>query len=128
MNNTLKGFRLFHGLAMVFVATLMISNTIAVKVIDVGGFILPAGIICFPITYIFGDVLTEIYGYERTRSIIWWGFGCLALMSFFYYIATLLPNASFWNDQPAFQRLFGFIPRIAFASLIAYLIGSFLNA
>lgn len=122
------GYRFFHGIAMVFVASLMISNTIAVKIIEVGGFILPAGIICFPIAYIFGDVITEIYGYERNRSIIWWGFGCLALMSILYYIATLLPSAVFWKDQLAFEKLFGFIPRITIASFIAYLLGSFLNA
>jgi len=122
------GYRLFHALAMVFCATLLISDTIAVKVVHIWGFDLPAGIICFPIAYIFNDVLVEVYGYEKTRSVIWFGFGCLALMSLLYYLATLLPPAAFWQDDPAFGRLFGLTPRIAAGSFIAYLVGSFLNA
>lgn len=128
MINNPKGFRLFHALAMLFVASLLIANTLAVKIIEVGGFTLPAGILCFPIAYIVNDCLTEVYGYEKTKSVIWWGFICLALMSFFYYLATLLPAAIFWTEQESFEKLFGFIPRIGFASLIAFLIGSFLNS
>jgi hypothetical protein len=63
---------------MVYVTTLLVSNTIAVKIVHVLGLTLPAGIICFPVAYIFNDVMTEIYGYKRARSIIWWGFGCLS--------------------------------------------------
>jgi uncharacterized integral membrane protein (TIGR00697 family) len=113
---------------MVFVTTLILANTLAVKIVTIFGFTLPAGIIVFPIAYIFGDVLTEVYGYERTRSIIWWGFFCLALMAFFFWAGTLLPPAAFWKDQEAFARLFGFVPRIALSSLVAYLIGEFLNS
>jgi hypothetical protein len=122
------GYRLFHAVAMVSVMCLIVSNTIAVKVIDLWGFVLPAGIICFPLAYIFNDVLTEVYGYEKTRSIIWWGFFCLALTSFFYYSSTLLTPASFWQDQEAYSKLFAFTPRIAIASFLAYLVGSFLNS
>lgn len=122
------GFRLFHGVAMLFVASLIIGNTLAVKIIQLGSFTLPAGILCFPIAYIVNDCLTEVYGYEKARTVIWWGFICLALMSLFYYLATKLTPAPFWSDQPAFERLFGFAPRIAIASFIAFLIGSFLNS
>lgn len=122
------GFRMFDVMAMGFVTMLLISNTIAVKIISIGGFILPAGIICFPIAYIFNDVLVECYGYEKTRRVIWWGFFCLGIMSGFYWIASVLPPAAFWNEQPAFQKFFQFAPRIAFASFLAYLVGSFLNA
>ena len=122
------GFRLFEVVAMVFVATLLVSNTIAVKVIQVGPFVLPAGIICFPLAYIFGDVLTEVYGYAKTRRVIWVGFGCLGLMSAFYFVATKLPHAPFWEDQAPFAKLFGFAPRIALSSFLAYWVGSFLNA
>ena len=115
-------------MAMIFVATLLISNAIAVKIIVIGGFILPAGIICFPIAYIFGDTLTEVYGYAKTRSVIWWGFFCLAGMSLFFWLATLLPAAPFWTNQESFSKLFGFIPRIAASSFVAYLIGEFLNS
>jgi uncharacterized integral membrane protein (TIGR00697 family) len=126
--NQPTGYRYFHGVSMIFVATLLIGNTLATKIIQLGSFTLPAGIICFPIAYIINDCLTEVYGYEKTRSTIWWGFICLALMSLFYYIATLLTPAPFWTEQAAFARLFGFAPRIALASFIAFLIGSFLNS
>ena len=126
--STPRGYRLFHAVAMIFVASLLIANTVAVKIIQVGPFTLPAGIIVFPIAYIFGDVLTETYGYRRTRSVIYWGFVCLALMAVVYYIATLLKPASFWGDQEAFSRLFGFVPRIVGASFIAYLIGELINS
>lgn len=122
------GYRLFHGIAMLFAASLLVSNTVAVKVIEVWGFVLPAGIICFPVAYIINDCLTEVYGYEKTRSAIWFGFGCLGFMSIVYYLAMLLPPAAFWQDQEAFSKLFGLTPRIAAASFIAYLVGSFLNS
>jgi len=122
------GFRLSDVMAMIFVTMLLISNTVAVKIISISSFVLPAGIICFPIAYIFGDVLVECYGYQRTRRIIWWGFGCLAIMSIFYWIASVLPPAAFWEGQSAFQKFFQFAPRIAAASFVAYLVGSFLNA
>lgn len=118
----------YHVVAMVFVSSLILANTLAVKIITVFGFTLPAGIIVFPIAYIFGDVLTEVYGYAGTRSIIWWGFFCLAGMSVFFWAATLLPPATFWHDQEAFVRLFGFVPRIVASSFAAYLIGEFLNS
>lgn len=123
-----KGYRYFHGVAMLLVACLLIGNTLAAKIIILGGFTLPAGILCFPVAYIVNDCLTEVYGYERTRGVIWWGFICLALMSLFYYCATLLTPAPFWTDQPAFARLFGIAPRIAIASFTAFLVGSFLNS
>ena len=123
------GLRYYHAVAMIFVATLLISNTIAVKVITLWGFTLPAGIITFPIAYLAGDILTEVYGFKKTRSLIWWGFFCLGGMSLFYWLATLLTPAPFWTeDNPAFVKFFGFVPRIALASLIAYVIGEFLNS
>ena len=123
-----RGFRLFHGFAMVFLFSLLVANTLAVKIISIGAFTLPAGIIVFPIAYILGDVLTEVYGFEKTRSVIWWGFGCLLAMAAFYWLATLLPPAAFWKDQEAFSRLFGLVPRIALSSVIAYLVGELLNS
>ncbi|HYC54057.1 MAG TPA: queuosine precursor transporter [Candidatus Binatia bacterium] len=123
-----QGQAYFHVVAMIFVATLLISNTIAVKVTQAGPYTLPAGILVFPISYIFGDILTECYGFARTRSVIWTGFACLAAMSAFYWLATLLPPAAFWTEQESFSRLFGFVPRIAASSFLAYLIGEFLNS
>jgi len=116
------------AVAMLFVAVLLISNTIAVKVITIGPFDIAAGIICFPIAYVFGDVLTEVYGYAKTRRIIWFGFACLALMSVMYGIAVQLPPAGFWTNQEGFSSTLGFAPRIACASFAAYIVGSFANS
>lgn len=124
-----EGYRLFHVVAGIFIASLLVSNTIAVKVISLGPFTLPAGILTFPVAYIFGDVLTEVYGYRQSRKIIWLGFFCLAGMSLFYWLATLMPPAVFWKDNDqAFSQFFGFVPRIVFSSFIAYLVGEFLNS
>jgi queuosine precursor transporter len=122
------GYRHFHAVAMIFVTSLIVADTIAVKIISIGDFTLPAAIIVFPISYIFSDILTEVYGFEKTRTVIWWGFFCLTGMSLFYWVATLLPAASFWNDQEPFKRLFGLVPRIAMSSFVAYLVGEFLNS
>jgi len=120
--------KLFPVIGMLFVALLLISNTIAVKIVQMGGFMLPAGILCFPVTYIFGDVLVEVYGFKRSRTVIWCGFGCLALMSFFYWLSTTLTPAPFWKGQESYSQFFGLAPRIAIASFIAYLIGEFANS
>lgn len=122
------GGGLFPVVGMLFVTFLIIANTIAVKIIEVWGFILPAGIICFPITYIFGDVLTEVYGFRRSRLVIWTGFCCLFLMSVFYWTSTTLTPAPFWKDQESYAKFFSLSPRIALASFIAYLVGEFSNS
>ncbi len=122
------GYRLLDLVAMIFVAMLLISNTIAVKVVSLFGMTLPAGIICFPVAYIVNDVLTEVYGYRKSRRVIWYGFGCLGLMALLYSAATYLPPAPFWQHQKSFALLFGLAPRIAIASFVAFLVGSFLNA
>jgi len=126
--NAPKGYRFFHVVAMLSVATLLISNTIAVKIFSIGDFSFPAGIIVFPIDYILGDILTEIYGYERNRSVIWVGFVALSIMVICYVTAVKLPPVPFWHDQAAFQKLFNQTPRIALASFLAYLLGSFSNS
>jgi len=126
--DTPKGYRLFHIFAMLFVGSLIVSNTIAVKIVELGGFMLPAGIIVFPVSYILADTLTECYGFRKTRSIIWWGFISQIAMVACYWLATQLTPAPFWGDQEAFARLFGFVPRIVGASMIAYLVGEFLNS
>lgn len=120
----------------VFTTTLVISNIIAVKLVDLFGLILPAAVILFPITYIFGDVLTEVYGYARARRAIWTGFGCNLLAVAAIWIAGLLPPAAFWNAgypgpgeaSRAYQAILGFTPRLLGASFIAYLAGEFLNS
>jgi queuosine precursor transporter len=120
--------QLFSILSSFFVATLIISNTVSEKIFTVFGFNFPGGAIVFPISYIFGDILTEVYGYQAARKIIWTGLGCLALMSAVYATVQILPPASFWTDQAAYERILGMTPRIAFASAIAYFAGEFSNS
>lgn len=123
-----KGYRYFTVIAMLFIASLLIANTVAVKIIMIGNFAIPAGILCFPLAYIINDVLVEVYGYKKTKQVIWWGFICLALMSLIYYLSNILTPAPFWQNQEAFSKIFAFIPRIGIASFFAYLVGAFLNS
>ncbi len=118
----------FLIVTVLFVAALIASNIIAVKLIVVADRVLPAAIIVFPLSYIIGDVLTEVYGYRQARRVIWLGF----LANFFVVVAIwlggLLPAASFWDGQDAYARIFGLAPRIMAASFLAYLLGEFANA
>jgi len=106
----------------------MVANVIAVKLIAVGPWILPAGVIIFPLSYILGDVLTEVYGYGRARQVIWLGFACNLLAVLAIALAQALPPAGFWDGQAAFERILGYTPRLLLASFLAYLIGEFVNA
>jgi queuosine precursor transporter len=120
--------RWFNFITAGFVATLIISNLIAVKLISLGSLILPAAVIIFPISYIFGDVLTEVYGYSRARQVIWTGFFWNLFAVAAIWLAGVLPAAGFWQGQEAWNTIFGFAPRILAASFIAYLFGEFLNS
>jgi queuosine precursor transporter len=131
------GYRWLNLVTAVFVTTLITSNIIAVKIVNLGGLYLPAAVILFPIAYIFGDILTEVYGYTRARQVIWTGFFCNLLAVGAIWAAGLLPAAPFWTPPPyddpaqaqqAFQAILGLVPRILLASFIAYLVGEFLNA
>ncbi len=115
-------------IAVSFVACLITANIIAVKLADIAGFILPAAVIVFPVSYILGDVLTEVYGYQRARLIIWLGFFCNLLAVIAIWIGGLLPPAGFWDGQPAYERILGHTPRLLAASFAAYLVGEFSNA
>ncbi len=130
-------FRWFNMITAIFVTTLIISNIIAVKLVDIFGLILPAAVILFPVTYIFGDVLTEVYGYARARQVIWTGFLCNLLVVIAIWIAGRIPAAPVWtagvfqdpnSAQEAYQAILGFAPRLLVASFIAYLAGEFLNS
>lgn len=118
----------FVVVASVFVTCLITANIIAVKLFSVGPFVLPAAVIIFPISYIFGDILTEVYGYSRARRVIWLGFGCNLLTVVAIWIGGLLPPAGFWTGQEAYQQVLGFTPRLLVASFLAYLVGEFANA
>jgi uncharacterized integral membrane protein (TIGR00697 family) len=130
-------YRLFPALTGVFVTCLIIANIIAIKPVALGPLFLPAGIVIFPVSYILGDILTEVYGYRRARQVIWIGFACNVLAVAAIYLSMLLPPAPFWRianfsspemSQEAYTAIFGFTPRLLMASFIAYLAGEFLNA
>src|SRR2546426_3892900 len=118
----------FVAIACVFVTCLITANIIAVKLIFLFGFLVPAGIIVFPLSYLFGDVLTEVYGYGAARYVIWLGFACNLLAVIAIYIGGLAPAAPFWHDQAAYNTILCFTPRLLLASFIAYLVGEFTNS
>jgi len=119
---------LFLVIAALFITALITANIVAVKLIGIAGVILPAAIVVFPISYIIGDILTEVYGYRAARSVIWLGFGCNAIVVLFFWIAGLLPIAPDWEGQEAYQRILGYTPRLLVASFAGYLVGEFSNA
>ena len=129
--------RWLPGIAAVFVTSLIIANIIAIKLVTIGPLFLSAAILIFPISYIFGDVLTEVYGYARARQVIWIGFLCNLLAVGAIWLSIQLPAAPQWTGgvfkdaesfQMAYQTVLGFTPRILISSFIAYLIGEFLNS
>jgi len=118
----------FVTCAALFVTCLLTSNTIATKLIMVGGVLLPVAIIVFPVSYILADVLTEVWGYAATRRVIWLGFACNALMVLAIWIGGWMPPAPLWRGQAAYVETLGQTPRILAASFLAYLAGEFANA
>jgi uncharacterized integral membrane protein (TIGR00697 family) len=118
----------FLFIAVVFVTCLITANIIAVKVISYGSFILPAAVFVFPLSYIFGDVLTEVYGYKWSRRVIWLGFICNLIFVFFAWISQYLPSAPFWEGQVAYESILGYTPRLLAASFCGYLVGEFVNS
>lgn len=121
-------YRYFDLIGMCFVASLLISNTVGVKLIQIGPFSLPGGIYVFPITYIFGDILTEVYGYRASRRIIWTGLGLLVVMSLVYALVGATSPAPFWSSDTAYSQILGQVPRIVLASALAYFCGEFSNS
>lgn len=118
----------FVLIVALFVTSLITANITAVKLIGVFGLVLPAGVVIFPISYIFGDVLTEVYGYRLARRVIWLGFFCNLLAVIAILIGQYLPAASFWDGQEAYERILGYAPRLLAASFCAYLVGEFANS
>ena len=132
----LKGrdFEYFDFVMAAFVAILLLSNVLGagkVAVIElpgIGAWPFGAGILFFPISYVIGDVLTEVYGYGRARRCIWVGFGALLFMAFMAWVVVALPPANSWTGQAAYEQVFGQVPRIVFASMIAFWVGEFVNS
>ena len=118
----------FIYIAIIFVVILMISNTVGTKIIQLGSLSLAGAIFIFPISYIFGDILTEVYGYKASRKIIWAGFASIIFMSVCYWFVKVLPAAPFWQNQDAYNVILGGVPRIVLASITAYFLGEFSNS
>jgi len=119
---------MFLYLSVAFVVCLLLSNLISGKLIQVFGMVLTAGIILFPLTYILGDVITEVYGFKNSKRVIWIGFACNFFAILIYFATIFLPYPEFWHNQDAYVTVLMTTPRIFLASLVAYLFGSFLNA
>ncbi|MBF6590780.1 MAG: queuosine precursor transporter [Ktedonobacterales bacterium] len=119
----------YVALAGFFVTSLIVANIIAVRPLSLpGGLIAPAAVVIFPLSYLFGDVLTEVYGYAAARRVIWLGFACNLLAVLAFSAGGALPAAPFWNAQPAYNTILGATPRVLLASFCAYLVGEFLNS
>ena len=129
-----RQYRYYEFVMAAFVTVLVCSNLIGpAKIAQVnlplfGAVSFGAGILFFPISYVFGDILTEVYGYARSRRVIWAGFGGLAFASFMAWVVVALPPAPFWQNQAAYEIAFGSAPRIALASLVAFVCGEFVNS
>lgn len=123
-----KNYKYLGSISVFFVSVLLISNIASTKIVDFGIFTFDAGTLLFPLSYIFGDILTEVYGYKRSRKVIWLGFAMALLMSLVLMIVNFLPPASDWGNQEAYEKILGVTPRIVLASLVAYTLGSFSNA
>jgi queuosine precursor transporter len=126
--------RYFDFVMAAFVAIILLSNVLgAGKVAQVwlpgvGYWPFGAGILFFPVSYVIGDVLTEVYGYARARRVIWAGFAALLFMAFMSWVVVALPPAPDWTNQPAYEAIFGQVPRIVFASMVAFWAGEFVNS
>jgi hypothetical protein len=128
MTHSRIGYRYFSIVTGVFVTCLIISNIITVKIVAVGDVVMSAAITIFPISYIFGDILTEVYGYARSRQVIWTGFACNLLAVLAIQVGAWLPAAPFWEGQAAYEQILGYAPRLLLASFVAYLVGEFTNS
>jgi uncharacterized integral membrane protein (TIGR00697 family) len=118
----------FVVVVALFVTCLITANIIVVKQISIGGIILPAAIIIFPLSYIIGDVLTEVYGYQQARRVIWLGFLCNLVVVLAIWVGGKLPTAPVFEAQTAYERILGSTPRFLVASFLAYLVGEFTNS
>lgn len=124
-----KPMRSFDVVMAAFVTVLLLSNIIgASKLASLGGFTFGAGIMFFPLSYVLGDVLTEVYGYARARRCVWVGFGALIFMAFMAFVVVHLPPAPGWGGQAAYEAVFADLWRLALASITAFWAGEFTNS
>lgn len=123
-----QGLKYLHIVSMLFITTLLISSILSMKVITLGFLDVPAGIVTFPIAFISGDILAEVYGFKITRRVIWTGLLCQLLMSIMFLIGDALPYPEYWSLQREFTAIVGFVPRVVIASMLAYFFGEYMNA
>lgn len=123
-----RNLRFFDVIVGLFVSILLISNIASTKIVEIWKFTFDGGTILFPLSYIFGDILTEVYGYRKSRKVIWIGFFCAVLMSSTLGVIGILKPAEGWENQDAYIKILGQTPRIVTASLIAYFAGEFSNS
>lgn len=124
----MRRYKCYDIILGLFVAVLLISNVASSKILELGPFTFDGGTILFPISYIFGDILTEVYGYRNSRRVIWTGFFAAFLMSITFIVVGKLPPAPGWANQDAYDKILGLTPRIVAASLLAYFSGEFSNS
>lgn len=123
----MNSFR-FTTLVTLFCVILIISNIASTKMTQFAGLTLDAGTILFPLSYIFGDIFAEVYGWKVSRKVILLGFACIVLNAFILYIVQVLPAAGFWENQGSYEAILWLVPRITLGSIFGYLVGSFTNA
>ncbi len=128
LDGTPRSFRYLDLLTTAFVVVLLVSNLLAQKICLIGGFAVSGAILLFPITYIFGDIFTEVYGFAASRRAIWMGFFATLLLYVMGAVTIALPAAPSWQNQQAFTTVFAIIPRILAASLVAFWAGEFANS
>jgi len=129
MEHKNRNYKYYDLIMAIFVTVLLCSNLIGVsKVVTVGGFTFGGGNLFFPISYLFGDILTEVYGYARSRRVVWAGFCALIFAAFMSWVVISLPPAEGYTGQQAIEQVFGATPRIVAASMFAYFAGEFTNS
>ena len=121
-------YSLYDIFAVLFVTTLLVSNIVSVKIVSVGWLTFDAGTVLFPLAYIVGDIITEVYGYRRTRRLIYNGVAALALMTLTFWVVQLLPADGSWTGQAAFESTLGVVWRLAIGSVVALFVGEIMNA
>lgn len=118
----------YHHVAMAFICCLVMAQFLSVKIIALGPFTPPAGIIVYPLSFVICDILTEVYGFNRAKSVIWFGFLMIFFVAVFSTVAANLPPAVFWTDQATYAKFFGLVPRIALAGIVASFTGEMINS
>ncbi|MBI1857889.1 MAG: queuosine precursor transporter [Candidatus Melainabacteria bacterium] len=125
----MRSYKYLDVATVIFVVVLLLSNFIAVnKISQIGEFVFGSGVMFFPVSYLLGDILTEVYGYSKSRRVIWLGFGVQIFATFAVYVIVNLPPASIWPNQDAYEIVFNNVPRTVLASMLAYFSGEFSNS